>query len=156
MCMYIVGGHNLIFNISMKYDAEKCLQYFRLIILMQHSSIPLPQYSSHGLYSWMEVSPQDLAKSRSREIRYHNDRIVRKFDSNFGSTAAKDPVKCQSDWKRLNPNLKASRLHDIWHNRKMTYINVKWRLQQLPQAGRWKIQYPMIFVVKIWYYHSWL
>ena len=33
----------------------------------------------------------------------------------LGSAAADVPVKFQSDWKSLNPNLAASRLHEIWN-----------------------------------------
>ena len=36
-----------------------------------------------------------------------------KFGRQFGSVAAEVPVKFQSDWKSLNPNLAASRLHEI-------------------------------------------
>ena len=36
-----------------------------------------------------------------------------KFDSDLGSAAAVVPVKFQSDWKSLNPNLAASGLHEI-------------------------------------------
>ena len=60
-----------------------------------------------------EVSPQDIVKSRSREIGCYNDHIALKFDRHLGSVAAEVPVKFQSDWKSLNPNLAASRLHKI-------------------------------------------
>ena len=49
----------------------------------------------------------------SREIGCYNDSIALKFDRHLGSTAAEVPVKFQSDWKCLNPNLAASRLHEI-------------------------------------------
>ena len=39
--------------------------------------------------------------------------IVLKFDRHLGSTAAKVHVKFQNDWKSLNPNLVASKLHEI-------------------------------------------
>ena len=35
------------------------------------------------------------------------------IDRHLGSCAAEVPVKFQSDWKSLNPNLAASRLHKI-------------------------------------------
>ena len=35
------------------------------------------------------------------------------FDRHLGSSAAEVPAKFQSDWKSLNPNLAASRLHEI-------------------------------------------
>ena len=55
------------------------------------------------------VLPQDLAKSRSREIGCYHDRIFLKFDRHLGSTAAEVPVKIQSDWGSLNPDLAALR-----------------------------------------------
>ena len=60
-----------------------------------------------------DVLPQDLVKSRSREIGWYNDRIVLKFDRHLDSTACYVFIKCQSDWISLNPNLVASRLHEI-------------------------------------------
>ena len=36
-----------------------------------------------------------------------------KFDRHLGSAVADVPVEFQSDWKSLNPNLVASRFHDI-------------------------------------------
>ena len=36
-----------------------------------------------------------------------------KFDRHLGSAAAEVHVKLQSDWRSLNPNLAASRLHEI-------------------------------------------
>ena len=55
-----------------------------------------------------DVLPQDLVKSRSREIGFYHDRIALKFDMHLGNT-----VKFQSDWKRLNPNLAVSRFREI-------------------------------------------
>ena len=46
-------------------------------------------------------------------IGCYNDCIALKFDRHFGSTATEVPVKFQSDWKSLNPNLAASRLHEL-------------------------------------------
>ena len=54
-----------------------------------------------------------IVKSRSREIGCCNGRIALKFDRHLGSNAAEVPAKFQSDWKSLNPNLAASRLHEI-------------------------------------------
>ena len=56
-----------------------------------------------------DVLPQDLVKSRSREVGYCNDRIALKFDS----SAAEMPVKFQSDWISPNQNHAASRLREI-------------------------------------------
>ena len=61
-----------------------------------------------------DVLPQDLVKSRTREIGYYNDRIAFKFDRHIERAVVEEPVKFQSDWKSLNPNLAASRLHEIW------------------------------------------
>ena len=55
-----------------------------------------------------DVLPQDIVKSRSREIGCYNDRIALKFDSHLGSAA-------QSDWKSVNANLASSSLLDILH-----------------------------------------
>ena len=38
---------------------------------------------------------------------------LRKFDRHLGSIAAEEPVKFKSDWKSLNQNLAASKLHEI-------------------------------------------
>ena len=57
--------------------------------------------------------PQDLVKSRSREIGCFNDRSALKFDMYLGSAAADVIVKFQSDFNSLNPNLGASRLHEL-------------------------------------------
>ena len=48
-------------------------------------------------------------KPRSREIECYNDRFALKFDRHLGSVAAEVPVKFQSNWKSLNPNLATSR-----------------------------------------------
>ena len=54
-----------------------------------------------------------VVKSRSREIGTLNCCIALKFDRHIGSTAAKVPVKFQSDRTILNTNLAASRLYEI-------------------------------------------
>ena len=61
----------------------------------------------------MDVSLQDLVKSRSREIGCYNGRIALKFDRYLGSGAAEVPVKFQSDWESPNLNLAIVRLHEI-------------------------------------------
>ena len=45
----------------------------------------------------VDVLPQDLAKSRNREIRVWTFPIALKFDKHPGSRAAEMPVKWQSD-----------------------------------------------------------
>ena len=75
----------------------------------------LNQFATIGLLTchvYPALSP-NLAKSRSREIGCYSYRITLKFDRHLGSTAAEVPVKFQGDWKSLNPNLVASRLHEI-------------------------------------------
>ena len=49
------------------------------------------------LFTKTGVLPQDLVKSRSREIGCYNDRIAVKFDSHLGSAAVEIPVEFQSD-----------------------------------------------------------
>ena len=60
-----------------------------------------------------DVLPQDLVKSRSREIGCYNDLIALKFDNHLDSATAEVPVEFQSDWESLNLNLAASRIHEI-------------------------------------------
>ena len=55
-----------------------------------------------------DVLPQDFVK-----FGCYNDRIALKFDRLLDRAAAEVPVKFQSDWNSLNPNLAASRLHKI-------------------------------------------
>ena len=49
----------------------------------------------------------------SRKIGCYNDRIILKFDAHLGNAAANVLVKFQNDWKKLKPNVAASRLHEI-------------------------------------------
>ena len=60
-----------------------------------------------------DILPQDLVKSPSREIGCYNDRIALEFDRHLDSAAFEVPVKFQIDWKSINSNLEASRLHEI-------------------------------------------
>ena len=46
-----------------------------------------------GLIKRTDVLPQDLMKSRSRNIGCYSDRIALKFDRHLGSAAAGVPVK---------------------------------------------------------------
>ena len=57
--------------------------------------------------------PPNLAKSRNRDIGCYNCRTALKLDRHLGSAATEGPVKFQSDWKSLNPNLATSRLYVI-------------------------------------------
>ena len=58
------------------------------------------------------LTAESCEVSKPRDWVYNN-RIALKFDRYFGSAAAEVPVKFQSNWKSLNPNLAASRLHEI-------------------------------------------
>ena len=60
-----------------------------------------------------DVLPPSLAKPQSHEIGCYKDRIALKFGRHLDNGAADVPVKFQSYWKKLNPNLAASRLHEI-------------------------------------------
>ena len=57
-----------------------------------------------------DVLPQDLVKSRGREIRVWNFSINLKSDWHLDSSAAEMPVKHQSDAVIITPNFAASRL----------------------------------------------
>ena len=70
-------------------------------------------YSRASIHQAVRRLTPNLVKSRSREIGFYNDRNVMQFDRQLGSAAAEVPVKFQSDWKSLNPNLAASRLREI-------------------------------------------
>ena len=72
----------------------------------------LGQWFALGFYSLSGKAPT-LVKSRSREIGCYNDRIALKFDMHLGSVAAEVPVKFQSSWTSINPNLAPSRLNEI-------------------------------------------
>ena len=59
------------------------------------------------------VLPQDLVKSRGRDIRVWTIPIPLKFDRHIGSSAAEMPIKFQSDTNIITFNLAASILHEI-------------------------------------------
>ena len=56
---------------------------------------------------WIVLYSQAIRRltDKSREIGCYFDRIALKFDRHLGSAAAEVPVKFQSDWQSLNPNL---------------------------------------------------
>ena len=60
------------------------------------------------------ILPQDLAKSRSIEIRVYTFPIILKFDRYLGGTAAEMPAKFRSDTISITPNLATPTLHGIW------------------------------------------
>ena len=53
-------------------------------------------------------------KYRSPDIGCKNDRVALQFDRHLGNAVVEVPVKFESDWKSLNPNLVASRLCEIF------------------------------------------
>ena len=55
--------------------------------------------------------PPNLVKSRNREIWCYDDRISPKCNRHLGSAVAEVPVKFQSEWKSIDSNVMASRLH---------------------------------------------
>ena len=66
-----------------------------------------------------EISADGRLTARSREVSKpheigcYNDRIALASDKHLDSAAAEVPVRFQSDWKSLNPNLAATRPHEI-------------------------------------------
>ena len=69
-----------------------------------------------------DVLPQDVMKSRSREIGCYNDRVTLIFDRHPDSAAAKGPDKFRGEWKSWNPNLAALRLHTRSCGKKTTRL----------------------------------
>ena len=65
----------------------------------------------------------------SREIGHLNHRTALKFDRFFGSTAAEEPDKFQSDRTILNTNLTVSRLCEILQY--ISYRILKWDIGPL-------------------------
>ena len=75
-----------------------------------------PNTSSHtqGLYSLSgRTSYRKISWSLEVARLDYNDSIALKFDRHLSSAAADVPVKYQSDWKSLNPNLSVSSLREI-------------------------------------------
>ena len=60
-----------------------------------------------------DVLPQDLVKSRNREIHIYTFSIALKFDRHLGSGAAEMPAKFQKDIIIITPNRADSRIHEI-------------------------------------------
>ena len=60
-----------------------------------------------------DVLPQDLVKTRSREVRVQNFLMKLKFCSNLGNRSANKPVKLQSDTFTMISNFEASKLLDV-------------------------------------------
>ena len=113
-----------------KYTIWCSRQYSRAFSLMKsfvhwltvHWNLFIPIlgiYSLSGKTSYRRVNRcpgsvrTNLVRPQSGEIGCYNYRIALKFDRHFNSATAALPVKFQSVWKSLNPNLAASRLHEI-------------------------------------------
>ena len=71
-----------------------------------------------------DVFPQDLVKSRSREIHVYTFTIVLKFDRHIGSSTVELSVKFRSDTNIITSNLAASPLNEILG---LVYRGPKWR-----------------------------
>ena len=69
----------------------------------------LDLYSLSGKASYRQIS-RSLEAAR---FGCFNGRLAMQFDRHLSSGAAEVPVKFQSDWKSLNPNLAASILREI-------------------------------------------
>ena len=98
-------------------DSNWCSRYNSHLIEIVMSRVQLLDKYSYNPWPFFtkqrDVWLQDLVKFRSREIGCYNDRIALKFDKRLGSTAVEMSIKFQSDWTCLNPNLVASRLHEV-------------------------------------------
>ena len=80
----------------------------------EHPTITMHQCDAGPLFTKRtDVLPQDLMKSRSREIRVDTFPIALKFDRQLGSSAAEMPVKFQSDKIIMTSNPAVSRFHEI-------------------------------------------
>ena len=62
-------------------------------------------------------------KLQSRESGYYNDCITLKFGRHLVNAAAQVPVKFQSNWRSLNSNLAAPRLHEIFGKTSVYLVN---------------------------------
>ena len=116
--------------------------------LVYYVKLSLVQVSNKGLYSLNGSSTtsyrNNLVRWRSREIEFHNYRTALKFDRHLGNGAAEDFVKSQRDWKSLNANLAASRLHETvkrpsakWIEALVSvdqFLNDSWTIQCLSKS----------------------
>ena len=113
-------------NIAFSYESNSVQTYYQYSILwwkqLDWNLLSHPYYQFGPMwyvYSWplftkrMDILPLNLVKHRNSEIVCYTDGIALQFDRHLGSTAANVPVKCQSNWKILNPSLAALRLDEI-------------------------------------------
>ena len=92
--------------------SQKSHKYFNLTT--NNSMQRQAQCINLGLYSLSgKAFTANLVETRSREIGWYDGRIALKFDRHLGTDATEVPVKFQSDWKRFNPNLTASKFREI-------------------------------------------
>ena len=95
---------------------NKTLKILAFYCWHQHndiSSLLLKSHSGLLFTKRLDVLPQDLVESRSREIGCYDNRIALKFSTHLGSAADELPVKWQSDCKNLNLYLTVARFHEI-------------------------------------------
>ena len=89
-------------------------QYAIIVPILTHYKLNCLAKTSGPLCTGRkDVSPPNFVKSRSHEIVCCNDCVALKFDRHHGSAAAEVPIKCQNDWKSLNPNPAPLRLREI-------------------------------------------
>ena len=101
------------YNMQDVYNVEttSCHYVMAMYNLFSHADVVIHRDTGHLFTMRQDIVPPNLVKSRIREIGCYNDHNDIKFDRHFGSAAAYGPVKLQSDWKSINPDLTVSRLH---------------------------------------------
>ena len=116
-CLQYVSPNTLL-N-SAIYDVIMTWKYFPHYCLLHLTATSHNRVWTVCTHLWLlltkrrDVLPQDLVKSRRREIECYTDDIALKFDRHLGSAAVDVSARCQSDWKSLKPSIAASRLHEI-------------------------------------------
>ena len=115
-CWKLIDDHRnrwlIVIYIAWNYrqttNMRRTLVFVSKIIKEMHCVIPGPLFTKRA-----DVLSQDVAKSRSGEIRVLTFPIALQFDRHLSGSAAEMPVKLQSDTIIITPNLAASRLHKI-------------------------------------------
>ena len=104
---FVGGIHRGPVNSPHKWPVTRKIFPFDDVIIVKWYSGPL-------FTKRTDVLPPNIVKSRSCEIECCNASISLKFHRHIvGCAAAAEPAKFQNDWKRLNSNLAASKLHEI-------------------------------------------
>ena len=93
---------NMIYNMSHVYYGCGTYDYF------SSSQAILGRYSLSGMTSYRQI-PWSLEAARLDAIMI----VALKFVRHLGNAADEVPIKFQSDWKSLNPDLAAARLDEI-------------------------------------------